>query len=69
MISAADLKAAWIKFDKGDHVSDRELDALIANAKEGQRYLHARGERFVSSRTSQDLMALEGYQRARKDHL
>ena len=62
-----DLKAAWEKFDKGDHIDDAELRALIKNVREGIAFLEARGETGgVLFKARLNLGDLEGYQQARR---
>ena len=60
------LADTWQKFDRGDPITDGELKELINSAKEGLRYLRARGERFVSYKTILDIETLRGFQSTRK---
>ena len=38
------LKEAWAKFDRGDSITDPELQALMASVQAGIVFLEARGE-------------------------
>ena len=59
------LKAAWDKYDRGDHLTDEELRMLIKSADQGADYLSARGEWLARAKTLTDLESLRGYLRAR----
>jgi len=38
------LRKAWKKFDRGDHLSDEEVEGLIASVNEGIVFLQDRRE-------------------------
>lgn len=38
------IKSRWEKFDRGDLLSDEDLDVLIDNVEQGIEFLEARGE-------------------------
>ena len=61
------LKQLWQIFDKGDMLTDKELDRLMKNAQEGLTYLLARGERFVSFKTYLDMERIRSYVFWRKE--
>lgn len=60
-----ELQYAWTKFDRGDALTDQEIRFMIPGAEAALRYLRARGERFVASKTCLDLQALQSYLAAR----
>jgi len=58
-------KVAWEKFDRGDHLDNDELHALIKSVRAGIAFLEARGETGgVLFKARLNLNDLEGYQRA-----
>jgi hypothetical protein len=61
-----DLTKAWQTFDRGDPLTDEDIKLLISSAETALIYLDARGERFVSAKTRQDLYVLRSYLDARK---
>lgn len=61
------LRDAWIKFERGDHLSDEEIEDLIISASVGLNYLSARRERFVSFKTRCDLEALRSMKKWREN--
>lgn len=60
------IKELWDTFDRGDHLSEPELRALIKSAEQGLGYLQARGERLATCKTLMDLERLLAYQYARR---
>lgn len=61
------LKDLWKKFEKGDSLSDDELEDLIISASVGLNYLKARNEKFVSFKTQLDLDTLKRIKRWREE--
>jgi len=66
MISNQSIKKAWERFDRADHLSNIELDALIESVATGIAFLEARGESggvLYKARINQ--ISLLGFKRAR----
>lgn len=62
------LRDAWKRYRDGDTIFDDELDMLVKDTKQAIDLLIYRREFGIAVRTlAQDLMTLEGFQRARKN--
>jgi len=63
------LRDAWERYRVGDHIFNDELRLLINDTRKAIEMLEYRREFGIAHRTlCQDLVALEGYQRARKEN-
>jgi len=61
------LKTLWQMFDRGDPLTDDDLETLRVNAVEGLRYLQARGDNLTSFKTISDLEKIRSFQWERQN--
>ena len=63
------VRTLWEAFDRGDSLSDRELQTLITQADAALSYLSDRGPTFglAHTKTYMDLLKMRQWMQARKD--
>jgi len=62
-----EMRIVWDCYRRGDHISDKELDTLIADTESALNALRYRKDFGIAVRVlAQDIHSLEGYRNARR---